>query len=136
MISLSRVFSENLFQSEVYMNTGSMVYAIGASSLKNAVSAIHYKSKKEHEKRVTAISGLSLNPLSSKPLKNLQNLLRKGSSAKQQNLIIRQDIINNSLSVHWKTQTPALTPEELVKLLGHYRDRISAVCLLPQIWDA
>ena len=104
-----------------------MVYVIGASSLKNAVSAIHYKSKKEYEKRVTAISGLSLNPLSSNPLKNLQNLLRKGSLAKQQNLIIWHDIINNSLSVHWKTRTPALTPEELVKLLGHYRDRISAV---------
>ena len=77
-----------------------MVYVKGASSLKNAVSAIYYKSKKEYEKRVTAISGLSLNPLSSNPLKNLQNLLRKGSLAKQQNLIIWHDIINNSLSVH------------------------------------
>ena len=56
----------------------------------------------------------------------------KGIFGKKQNLIIWHDIINNSLSVHWKTRTPALTPEELVKLLGHYRDRISAVvyCLL------
>ena len=32
-----------------------------------------------------------------------------------------------SLSVHWRTQIPALTPEKFVKTLDHYRHRIRAI---------
>ena len=104
-----------------------MVYVVGASSLEKAVSSLQFKSRKFYHSRLTAIPGLSFNPLSSNPLKVLQNLLQKGSLAKKRNLIIWHDVINNTVSVHWKNQTPALTPQELVGILDQYRLRIRAI---------
>ena len=104
-----------------------MIYVVGASSLEKAVRSIQYKSRKLYDSRITAIPGLTFNPLSCNPLKNLQNLLQKGFQAKKQNLVIRHDIINNTLSVHWKNQTPPLSPQDLVKILDNYRNRISAI---------
>ena len=109
------------------MSTASMIYVVGASSLVKAVRSIQYKSRKLYDSRITAISGLTFNPLSCNPLKNLQNLLQKGFRAKKQNLVIWHDIINNTLSVHWKNQTPPLSAQDLVKILDNYRNRISAI---------
>ena len=109
------------------MSTASMIYVVGASSLEKAVRSIQYKSRKLDGSRITATPGLTFNPLSCNPLKNLQKLLPKRILAKKQNLVIWHDIINNTLSVHWKNQTPPLSPQDLVKLLDNYRNRISAI---------
>ena len=66
------------------MKTGLMVYMVGASSLNKSLNATQYKCKRFYESRVTAIPCLSLNTLSINPLKNLQNLLQKRSSAKNE----------------------------------------------------
>ena len=109
------------------MSTASMIYVVGASSLEKAVRSIQYKSRKFYEIRITAIPGLTFNPLSCNPLKNLQNILQKGFLATKQNLVIWHDIINNTLSAHWKNQTPALSPQDHVKILDNYRNRSKAI---------
>ena len=106
---------------------GSKVYVLGASSLEKAVKSLQYKERRAYNFCVTAIPGLSLNPLTCNPLKNLGNILEKGYLAKQRNLVLWHDLINNSVSEHWKHRTPALPVEELVTILKRYQDRVKAI---------
>ena len=99
-----------------------MVHVIGASSLEKAVSSVQYKVRKFYYTCVTAIPGLCLNPLNKNPLKNLGNLLKNGNLARKCDLVIWHDLINNTLSNHWKSNTPASSPETLVKLLKEHRN--------------
>ena len=104
-----------------------MVHVISASSLEKAVSSVQYKVRKLYYNCVTAIPGLSLNPLIKNPLKNLGNLLKNGNLARKCDLVIWHDLINNTLSTHWKSNTPASSPETLVKLLKEHKERIQAI---------
>ena len=45
----------------------------------------------------------------------------------EKNFIIWHDVINNSLSKHRSNNDNPLTPENLIKLLKEYKNKISAI---------
>ena len=91
------------------------------------MSSVQYKVRKFYFTCVTAIPGLSLNLLTKNPLTNLGNLFKDGNLARKRVLVFLHDLINNTLSTHWKNNTPASSPETLVKLLKEYKERTQAI---------
>ena len=62
-------------------------------------------------------------PLIKNPFKHLGTLLGKENLAEKHDLLLRHDLINNTLSAHWKNDTTALYPEELVEILEEHNYR-------------
>ena len=105
------------------------MFIIGASCLDNILksTSIPHSFRYSLSKRSFAIRGLSFNTSSNYRFKVLQNLLRRGPLARKQNIVIRHDVISNSLSKHQSNNYTSLSPEELIQLLFEFRNRIRAI---------
>ena len=78
---------------------------------------------------VTAIPGLSFNPLTRNPLDYLGNFRENGFLAKQRDLVLCHDLFNNSVSEYWKHRTPTLPIGEFVaKLIKSGTSQVDAIC--------
>ena len=76
---------------------------------------------------ITAIPGLSLNPRVQNPLKSLVNLLQKGRLSRNDNLILWHDLVNNTITKHWRTNIPEETPVNFVRTLKKIKYKVSAI---------
>ena len=76
---------------------------------------------------ITAIPGLSLNPRVQNPLKSLVNLLQKGRLSRIDNLILWHDLVNNTITKHWRTNIPEETPVNFVRTLKKIKYKVSAI---------
>lgn len=107
-----------------------MIYIVGASSLAGTIKSIPYRERGLHNKtknRTYALSGLSLNPRVTNPLKRLQYLLTKGRLSRTSNIVVWHDIINNTINRHPRGKPDPLSIGELISLLKQWKHRISAI---------
>ena len=93
------------------------MHIIGASSLYKALQSLKNDEKRKISAHITAIPGLSLNPRVQNPLKSLVNLLQKGRLSRIDNLILWHDLVNNTITKHWRTNIPEETPVNFVRTL-------------------
>ena len=80
-----------------------LMHVIGANSLHKALQSLKNDKKRKISAHITAIPGLSLNPRVQNPLNN--------------NLILWHDLVNNTITKHWRTNIPEETPEHFIETL-------------------
>ena len=86
------------------------MHVIGASSLHKALESLQKDEKRKLRTHVTAIPGLSLNLRVKNPLKNLEFLLQKERLSQIDNLILWHDLVNSTITKHWRTNVPEKKP--------------------------
>ena len=99
-----------------------MVYVVTASSLYHSLKLYHCQQlsnpkKEQFLPKILAIPGLSLNPSTTKPQKNLASLLCRAFLAEKRQVVVWHDIINNSINSHRTNNYRACTAEELAEIL-------------------
>ena len=103
-----------------------MVYAIEANSLRRAVDKAPTTLQKVIQGKVFAVPGLSLRPTAKNPQKQLQHLL-KTSLQNRSNIVIWDDLLNNSLSLHKNNGNQRSTPETLLEILVLFRKQVTGL---------
>ena len=103
-----------------------MVFILGASSLHHALESLSKKARKRLADRVFTLPGFSCNPNALNKRKTVQFLLNTCFKHKRE-LIIWQDVVNNSLSEHPSNSNNPLTPQQFINVLVGYGSRIKAV---------
>ena len=103
-----------------------MVFILAASSLHHAIETLTPDEKERYESKIFSIPGLSLNPLTKNPKKIVQNLLSKDLKDKN-NIVIWQDVINNSISRHDSNNFCELSVSELNEILKSIQKKLSAL---------
>ena len=117
-----------------------MVFIIAASSLDHALETLSPEKRDQYKEKIFSIPGLSLNPHTKNPKKNVQNLLSKDLKDKN-NVVIWHDVINNSISRHDSNNFNALSVPDLIDVLKSLQDKISSLVYChrfrtPYIFDA
>ena len=94
-----------------------MVYFVAASSLYHSLEQLSNPEKEQFLPKILAIPGLSLNPNTTNPQKNLASLLCREPLAEKHQVVMWHDIINNSINSHRTNNYRACTAEELTEIL-------------------
>ena len=94
-----------------------MVFILAASSLHHAIETLTPDEKEHFNGKIYTIPGLSINLLTQKPKKIVQNLLWKDLKDKN-NIVIWHDVLNNSISRHDSNNFCALSVSELIGILN------------------
>ena len=95
-----------------------MVYIVVVSSLYHSLDQLSNPEKEPFLHKMSAIPGLSLNPNTAIPQKNLASLLCRAALADTHcQLVVWHDIINNSINSHRTNNYRAYTAEELTEIL-------------------
>ena len=102
-----------------------MVFILAASSLHHAIETLTPDEKEHFNDKIYTIPGLSLNPLTKNPKKNVQNLLSKDLKDKN-NIVIWHDVINN-ISRHHSYNFCELSVSELIEILKSIQKKLSAL---------
>ena len=103
-----------------------MVYIVAASSLYHSLEQLSNPEKEQFLPKILAIPGLSLNPNTTNPQKNLASLLCRAPLAEKRQVVVWHDIINNSINSHRTNNFRACTAEELTEILKTLKN-ISAI---------
>ena len=103
-----------------------MVFILGASSFHHALEKFPAKAKKRYAKIVYTAPGLSFNPSCKNPRKTVQFIL-KHFFPYRRDLVIWNDVLNNSISQHVSSNYTSLTPQELVNTLNQFRSNVAAL---------
>ena len=90
---------------------------VAASSLYHSLEQLSNPEKEQFLPKILAIPGLSLNPNTTNPQKNLASLLCKASLAEKRQVVVWHDIINNSINSQRTNNFRACTAEELTEIL-------------------
>ena len=91
-------------------------YIVAASSLYHSLEQLS-NLEKEQILPILDFPGLSLNPNTTNPQKNLASLLCRAPLAEKRQLVMWHDIINNSINSHRTNKYRACTTEELTEIL-------------------
>ena len=73
---------------------------VAASSLHHSLEQLSNPEKEQFLPKTLAIPGLSLNPNNTNPQKNLASLLCRAALAEKRQVVVCNDIINNSINSH------------------------------------
>ena len=103
-----------------------MVFILAASSLDHALESLTREKRDQYKERIFSIPGLSLNPITKNPIKNVENLLSKDLKEKY-NIVIWHDVLNNSISRHESNKFQALTKPQLIDVLKALQNKLSAL---------
>ena len=103
-----------------------MVFIVAASSLHYALETLTTEEKEHFKNKIYTIPGLSLNPNTKNPRKIVQNLLSKDLKDKT-NIVIWQNVLNNSISRHHSNNFCALSVSELIGILKNIQKKLSAL---------
>ena len=90
-----------------------MIFIAGASSLSHSLETIDSSDKEYFSSITFAFFGAILNPSSGKNV--FKDLCKE--ELKDRKIVLWHDLINNTITEHKKSQTPALPVQELVKIL-------------------
>ena len=105
-----------------------MVFIIAASSLHHSVNTLPLTLQKRLDDTFKAIPGLSFNLNANNRQKTAHYLLSNSPKCMiEKNFLTWHDVINNSLSKHRSNNDNPLTPENLIKVLKEYKNKISAI---------
>ena len=104
-----------------------MLLLVGASCLDNAYRSLSFTTRKRLKKGIHALRGLSLNPKSISPLKILQNLLKKKRFLESKKIIIRHDVVNNSISKHRSNRDNPCEIDKLPEILTGLKQNIETI---------
>ena len=94
-----------------------MVCIVAASSLYHSLEQLSNPEKEQFLPKILAIPGLSLNPNTTSPQKNLASLLCRAPLAEKRQVVVWHDIIKKSINSHRTNNYRACTAEELTKIL-------------------
>ena len=94
-----------------------MFYIVAASSLYHSLKHLSNPEKEQFLPKVLAIPGLSLNPNTTNPQKNLASLLCRAFLTENCQVVVWHDIINNSITSERTNNYRACTAEELTETL-------------------
>ena len=103
-----------------------MAMIVAASSPYHSLKDLELEERRETQQKVYAVSGLSLNPNTLNRGKNLRILLEQQPLASKQ-IILRHDLLNNSISSHRTNNYTPSPLEELLAYLQSKRRQISAI---------
>ena len=103
-----------------------MFHIVAASSLFHSINNLKTCDKKQYESLVTAIPGLSLNNNLLNQGKNLRRLL-EDSPLKEKKVVVRHDVVNNTLSSHRTNNYRPAGVEELTNYLKSKNQQILAI---------
>ena len=91
------------------------------------LDSIPYKIIKLFVRSCFSVPGLSFNDKAINRQKILQNLLTRGSLSKVNNIILWNDVINNSISPHRSNNYQPSSIDQLTESLLLFKDRIKAI---------
>ena len=94
-----------------------MVCIVAASSLHHSLEQLSNPEKEQFLPKILAIPGLSLNPNTTNPQKNLASLLCRAPLAEKRQVVVWHDIIKKSINSHRTNNYRACTAEELTEIL-------------------
>ena len=94
-----------------------MVYIVAASSLYHSLEQLSNQEKEQFLPKILAIPGLSFNPNTTNPQKNLASLLCRAPLAEKRQEVVWHDIVKNSINSHRPNNDRACTAEELTEIL-------------------
>ena len=103
-----------------------MVYVIGASSLRRAVGKAPTTLRKHIQGKVCAVPGISWHHTAKNPEKQLQHFLET-SLRNRSNIVIRNDLLNISLSPHKCIGNRRSIPGKILEILELFRKQVSAL---------
>ena len=100
---------------------------VGASSFRRTLDYLPYDLRVKYRRLIFAkLGGLSLNSNDVSKLKKLQWLLRNGS-LKSREIILRHDVINNSITKHPKNFNTKCSSEQLTEIITNFQHQIAAI---------
>ena len=94
-----------------------MVYIVSASSLEHSLEQLSNPEKERFLLKILAFPGLSLNPNTTNPQKNLASLLCRAPLAEKRQVVVWHDVNNNFINSHPTNNYRACTAEELIEIL-------------------
>ena len=94
-----------------------MVCNVVASSLYHSLEQLSNPEKEQFLHKKLAIPGLSLNPNTTNPQKNLANLLCGAPLAEKRQVVVWHDFINSSINSYRTNDLRACTAQELTEIL-------------------
>ena len=97
--------------------TNSQKIALFASSLYHSLEQLSNPEKEQFLRKILAITGLSLNPNTTNPQKNLANLLCGTPLAEIRQVVVWHDFINSFINSHRTSDLRACTAQELTEIL-------------------
>ena len=86
-----------------------MVYIVSASFLEHSLEQLSNPEKKQFLLKILAFPGLSLNPNTTNPQKNLASLLCRAPLAEKRQVVVWHDVNNNFINSHPTNNYRALT---------------------------
>ena len=101
-------------------------FILADSSLHHAIETLSPEQKDRIKDKINTMPGLSLNPNTKNPKKIVQNLLSEDLKDKK-DIVIFQDVLNNSISKHDSNNFRALSVLELIETLKNLQDKLCAL---------